>query len=153
MFKYLIINRQTEWLWMFLSFKQVFVSAFELDVNILTSQHRSSISDWNWISIIAWPRFRNGMSLSFFRDVDLSALRHEAEFYGITPLSMFIICGLFGFMYMCATLGVHQGCPLSPVLLNIFLENIVLEARHHHHTSIYIEERPMCNLRWPVSRQ
>lgn len=50
--------------------------------------------------------------------------------------------------YFRTTVGVCQGCPLSPVLFDIFLENIILEALLDHHTFVSIGERPIRNLRF-----
>ena len=45
------------------------------------------------------------------------------------------------------TVGVRQGCILSIILFNLFLEKIMQETLHYHHTSISIGGRPICNLR------
>ena len=46
------------------------------------------------------------------------------------------------------TVGVHQECLLSSFQFNLFLEKIMQETLHGHHTSISIGGRPMCNLRF-----
>ena len=43
------------------------------------------------------------------------------------------------------TADVHQGCLLSLILFNLFLEKIMQETLHDHHTSISIGGRPICN--------
>ena len=46
------------------------------------------------------------------------------------------------------TVGVRQGCILSPVLFNLYLERIMQETLQDHHTSILIGGRPIRNLRF-----
>ena len=44
------------------------------------------------------------------------------------------------------TVGVCQECLLSSILFNFFLEKIMQETLHDHHTSISTGGRPVCNL-------
>jgi len=46
------------------------------------------------------------------------------------------------------TVGVHHGCLLSPVLFNIYLEKIMRDTLHDHHTSISLGGRQISNLRF-----
>ena len=42
----------------------------------------------------------------------------------------------------------RQGCLLSLILFNLFLEKIVKETLHDHHTTISTGGRPICNLQF-----
>ena len=46
------------------------------------------------------------------------------------------------------TVGVCQECLLSSILFNFFLQKIMQETLHDHHTSNSIGERPIYNLRF-----
>ena len=46
------------------------------------------------------------------------------------------------------TVEVRQGCLLSLILFNLFLEKIMQEILHDHHTFFLIGGRPICNLRF-----
>ena len=44
--------------------------------------------------------------------------------------------------------SVRQGCLLSSILFNLFLEKLMQETLHDHNTSVSIGGRPICNLRF-----
>ena len=46
------------------------------------------------------------------------------------------------------SVGVRQVCPLSPVLFNIFLEQITSDTLLNHHSSISISGREISNHRF-----
>ena len=47
-----------------------------------------------------------------------------------------------------ATIGVRQGCLLSPTLFNIFLERIATDALEDHKGTVSIGGRTITNLRF-----
>ena len=61
--------------------------------------------------------------------------------------SAVLLCNQIGSFFR-TTVGVRQGCLLSPVLFNLFLERIMQEALDNHTTSISVGGRPVCNLRF-----
>ena len=50
--------------------------------------------------------------------------------------------------YFKTTVGVRQGCLLSPVLFNLYLENIMRETLHEFESTISIGGRTINNLRF-----
>ena len=50
--------------------------------------------------------------------------------------------------YFKTTVGVRQDCLLSPILFNIYLEQIMSDTLKDHHSSIPIGGRKMSNLRF-----
>ena len=66
--------------------------------------------------------------------------------YENSSSTVFLNCQLGEFSS--TAVAVRQGCFHSLILFNLFLETIMPETLHDHHTSISIGRRPICNLQY-----
>ena len=78
------------------------------------------------------------------RQINLIALIEEL--YDNATSSVYLD-GDFGEWFR-TTVGIRQGCLLSPTLFNIFLERIMCDALHEHKSTVSIGGRPVTNLRF-----
>jgi len=81
------------------------------------------------------------------RRLELSLIQSGAYVSNNTASSAVLLNNQVG-DYFKTTVGVRQGCLLSPVLFNLFLENIMRETLHDFHSTISIGGRPLNNLRF-----
>ena len=87
-------------------------------------------------------------------------LWHVLRSFGIDESIIQVICALYKQAnsavildneiggYFRTAVGVRQGCLLSPVLFNLFLENIMREVLHTFNSSVSIGGRAVSNLRF-----
>ena len=77
----------------------------------------------------------------------ISTVVHKSLKIISLPLLLCLFSSLsFLLAFSSSTVGVYQGCLPSAILLNLFLEKIMQEKLHDHHTSISIGGRPICSL-------
>ena len=81
---------------------------------------------------------KNNISLNLFRTIE--------QFYDKATIAI-QMNGSFGEWFR-TTVGVRQGCPMSPVLFNIFLLRIMSDALEEHDGKVSIGGRNIINLRF-----
>jgi len=59
-----------------------------------------------------------------------------------------VLCGGTLSKSLTRSIGVRQGCPLSPSLFNLFLERIMTDALYNFDGRVSIGGRKICNLRF-----
>ena len=118
------------------SFQEYFQNEVTLRRNILCPKNG------NHVSISVFDRVWHAGLRSF--NIGGGLVQAIQAIYENSSSAVLLNCQLCEFFKI--TVSVRKGCLLSPILFNLFLEKIMQETIHDHHTSISAGGRPIRNL-------